>query len=544
MSISSFPAGIVGEEGPDNPAIQLFGNRLFGDQLPAELLIEFMLVTASPKRIESDVFLTPLPAVDALAGWPEGATLQYAPRARLNLKLFAFMGASRLDSRHKTHRQHYKELVEGLESRIRVAESGTENDVLRTLENLFLGFQGAGSGRTWCARSFLPLCPGFLAGETIWNEAAARRYPPDEWLRLMEDLNTYFAMNRHRFLGRGGELLYLQLCNALCQIPETVRKWVSESKVRIEPKEQDPFWLHAELQRELGLLMEHCPRTVSEIADFIDSGVEVNTASCTDSRNGEPHFVDAGWCPVDSWREGYLFAVDLLRLCQADLDVIERLRLLESAFAMQVMRSLAAQSVRHCPPERLTSWPGYRLGMSAPDENRLAVKRISQHTVKAMEKLLYHAIRCDDIRLPESQEQRTKILKEADTRYGGNLFIGTAKRIGFVVPRRGAGSRFTINEQLLRFLVMTTVPIGGRLSYDRFKELTEARHGVVFDATGFARASAWADGVDNVHLGNHCDAWLQEMLEAAGLLIRLSDSSALVENPAGKKPALMRSSAL
>lgn len=539
MSCDSFPGGVPR---PKNPAIQLFGNRLFNDQSPTELLIEFLLMMVSSKRVagHSNAFVSPLPALETLIDWPDMRILQYAPKARLNLKLFAFMGASRLDSRHETHRQQYKVLLERLQAKIRVTESGSENDVLRTLEKLFLGFQGAGSGRTWCAQSFLPVCPGFLAGETIWNETAARRNPPADWDdAIRNSQNHYFSMDKHNFLARGGEVLYLQLCNALHQTPEAIQRWVEESGVRIEPQEHDPAWLHAALQLELGRLLTHCPQTVTDISEFIDTGVESDTRNATDIRNSEPRFVDTGWCPADSWREGYLFAVDLLRLCMSDLDVIERLQLLETACAMQVLRSLAAQSARHCPPERQTSWPGYRLGISAPDEKRLAVKRISQHTVKATEKLVYRAIRGDDVELPENEEERVNILKEADTRYGGKLFISTAKRIGLLVPRRGAGARFTLNEQLLRLLVVTTVPIGGRLTYDRFKELVEVRYGLVFDAMGFTRASSWADGVDGIHLGSHCDAWLQDMLEASGLLIHLSDSCALVENPAGTESVVI-----
>lgn len=539
MSSESFPAGLVQHSNPDNPAIQLFGNRLISEQSPTELLTELLLLTASAKRVadDGDEFVTPLPAAEVLTGWPEYADLRYAPKARLNLKLFSFMGASRLDSRHETHRQHYKELLNRLQAHTRVVESGTEDDVLRTLENLFLGFQGAGSGRTWCAQSFLPVCPGFLAGETIWSETAARQSSPDSWPHVMDRLHTYFTMNRHRFLARGGEILYLQVCNALRQTPEVISAWAEETEVGLDLRERDPAWLHSELQRELAGLMEHCPQTVTDIVEFIDSGVEPDTARATDRPEGETRFVDAGWCPAESWPEGYLFAVDLLRLCQADLDVIQRLRLLETACAMQVLRSLGAQSARFCPPERTASWPGYRLAVSAPEEKRLAIKRISQHTVRAMEKLVYRAIRCDAVEPPDSENQRDRILREADTRYAGKLVIGTAKRIGLLVPRRGAGARFTLNEQLLRFLAVTTVPVGGRLTYDSFKELVEARHGLVFDGPGFARASAWADGVEDVHLGDHCDAWLQQMLEAAGLLVHLSDSCALVVNPAATSTA-------
>ncbi len=152
-----------------------------------------------------------------------------------------------------------------------------------------------------------------------------------------------------------------------------------------------------------------------------------------------------------------------------------------------------------------------------------------------VEKLIYRAIRCEDVRLPDDDIVRERLLKEADRRYGGKLFIGMAKRIGLLVPRRGAGVRFTLNAQLLRLLVVTTVPIGGRLTYDRFKELLEARHGLVFDIDGFKRASAWVDGSGWIFGDNSIDYWLQEMLEAAGLLIHLSDSCALVVNPLTQK---------
>jgi len=536
MSCETFPAAAKFMK---NPAIQLFGNRLVADQSTMEFLIELLLVATSSKKIgKSGIsFDGVLPTVPMLHDWSSSTELRYSPKARLNLKLFSFMGVSRLDSRHQTHRQHYSELVAALRNRICVAETGSENDVLRTLENLFLGFQGTGFGRTWCAQSFLPICRGLLAREIIWSESAARRNNPEEWSEVIgtEGSLKYFDDDKHLFLARGGEVLYLQICIALKQKAEIIRSWAEESGISLEPAEVNPNLLHEELQRELGKLMDHCPQTVSDIAEFLDCGVEPETAQATDKDANGPRYVAAGYCPAESWREGYLFAVELLRLCRADLDVVERLQLLETACAMQVLRTLAAQSVRHCPAENKATWPGYRLAVSAPDERNTAVKRMSRHTAKMVEKLIYRAIRCGDVELPDDQTEREKILREADKRYGGKLFVGLAKKIGLLVPRRGAGVRFTLNEQLLRLLVVTTVPIGGRLTYDRFKELVETRHGFVFDGDGFTRASAWADGTDQPIVDRGIDAWLLEMLDAAGLLIHLSDSCALVVNPATKK---------
>lgn len=544
MSFETFPKNVtyIQRNSTNNPAIKLFGNRFVKDQLPIELLIELILVLSSPKRIGDENncdFIEPLPSIDKIINWPNKTELKYAPKARLNLKLFALMGASRIDSRHKTHRDHYKEILLKLTNKISTPETGTEQDILKTLENLFLGFQGTGVGRTWCAQSFIPICRGLLARETIWSDSAARKKNPTDWTELIEARGSskYFSNDKHIFLARGGEVLYMQLCNALRQKPEVIKQWATESKVELEPNELEPSWLHESLQKELVNLMELSPKTLSDLAEFIDSGVESETSKATDRVGDESRFVNAGYCPEESWREGYLFAVDLLRLCKASLDLVERLQMMEIACAMQVLRSLASQSSRHCPGEFRPMFPGYRMAISSPDDRIAARKRISRHTVRMVEKLVYKAIREDGDHISQDDTDQIKNLKEADTRYGNKLFIGMAKRIGLLVPRRGAGARFTLNEQLLRMLVVTTVPIGGHLTFDSFKKLLEARHGLVFDADGFARASIWSEGSNQAHIGNNSDAWLMEMLDSAGLLVQLSDSHALVKNPAISKGA-------
>lgn len=534
MSFETFPEFSSKEQ---NPAIQLFGKRFFTDQTTLELLIELLLLVCSPKRIggSSITFNSTLPDATDLSNWEPFAKLNYSPRARLNLKLFAFMGASRLDSRHETHREHYRDILQRLHANILVSEPGTENDVLRTLENLFLGFQGVGAGRTWCAQSFLPICNGLLATETIWSQSVAKRSHASVWSDLAVDLSSYFSSDKRIFLARGGEVLYLQICNALRQGPQRIQTWAKESGVELEPCETTPSEFLIALEDRLNQVFAQCPDPVNAIAEFIDTGVDSETAAGTDQENGEPRFVEAGFCPEDSWREGYLFAVDVSRLCQADLDLIERLQMLETACAMQVLRSLAMQSARHTKAEHPVGGPGYRLAITAPGESNPAMKLVSRQTSKAIEKLVYRAIRTEGLELPADGDEREKVLKEADRRYGGKLFNTIARRIGLLVPRRGGGVRFTLNERLLRFLVVTTVPIGGRLTYASFKKVVEARHGLVFDLDGFRRASKWVDGSSWRFGDAEIDTWLQEMLEAAGLLLHLSDSCALVVNPATKK---------
>ena len=136
-----------------------------------------------------------LPPENLLRAWPEGAALEYAAKARLNLKLFAFLGASKLETRHASHRQHYRRLLDSLSSGEKLAVSGESDatEVLRTLENLFLGFQGVGGQRTWCAQTFLPVVKEMLGAETLWNETQARNDGVKDWDDVVSRFLHFFS---------------------------------------------------------------------------------------------------------------------------------------------------------------------------------------------------------------------------------------------------------------------------------------------------------------------------------------------------------------
>jgi len=537
MNITTFPHDARSEKPyKNNPAIQIFGNRFFADQTPMEFLMEFLLIAISEKRFggqEENSGNQCLPSREILNRW-HNEPLSYAPKARLNLKLFSFLGISKLDSRHNTHIRQYKKLTDEFMQLIDMPIDGNRNDVVQALENLFLGFQGAGAGRTWCAQSFLPICRSFISGETIWKANLARKNRPQTWEDLFDN-QKYFDSNQHLFFARGGEVLYLQICNALKRSPEEVKNWLVGSEIILSFDEQNPEKLHNLLEESLHRFLSQCPKTINEIAELIDEHVESATSEATDRPDEKTRFVSAGWCPTATWQEGYLFAVDLLRICQANLSLVDRIYLLETAFVIHVLRSMGMQSARIGSDCNQLSGVGFLWAFSAPEEDREAIKRVSHHSVKATETMIYTAIRKADLEHAEARKTIDGLRKDADKSYGGKLFLKLGKRIGLIIPRRGAGERFVLNEQILRFLVTTIVPLGGRLTFDTFKERAAARFGMVFDADGLARSAGLSGYGEGVHLPADTDYWLQDMLKAAGLLLQLSDSCSMVINPNGHK---------
>lgn len=534
----------IKRDGDDrNPAIQLFGRRFFADQTVQEFLNEFLLVASVPKKInnyyidEENIF----PKIDLLNNWPENIPLEYAPKARLNLKLFSFLSSSKLETRHQSHKQHYQDLIRKFSNSDKLLTDKTDDlmDILQTLENLFTGFQGIGSQRTWCAKNFLPIDKHFITGESIWKKTAAERNNIINWKEAI----NYFSYNQHIFLARGGELLYLQICNALRQKKEKLKEWTSKAGFSFTEDELSPDILHKKLTDSIKMLLEKYSGNLGQLAAFIDTGIEAETSELTEKYDIKKNYryTKCGWCPSDSWPEGFLFALEISRIIKAAIDPMERLELLQIACAIQVLRSLCAQSARYVPwakeRESHSNPLNYIWAISDPRGDQRLLKQISRRCLNTIQKMIYDSIRIQEIKsILDKQKQIDEFAwkdpyKEADIRYGYKLFITLGKRIGFIIPKRGPGARFTLNDRLIRFLVMSVIRPGERIRYNTFKDLIYFHYGIAIDREKICEVCEWCGNQKLSVLGKETEEWFVDMLESSGVLIHLSDAHSIVINP-------------
>ena len=382
----------------------------------------------------------------------------------------------------------------------------------------------------------MPISTSFLACESIWQQTKARREEVSTWGEALK----HFTHSQHVFLARGGELLYLQLCNALRQPPDNICSLRSDLGIALDATETNPKSLYDALTNACSEIKEQCPHALDKLACLIDE-IDGATAQATDGADGlNDRFTRCGWCPEDSWREGYLFAVEFLRVCQANLDPIKRVEMLTLCCAFQVLRSLCAQSARVAPwpEERLDNGNGLRFvwAISSPSGGNRIIKQISQRNLLALRELIHSAIR-----IPEIQEnierEPEKVYKEADTRYGDKLFLSLSKKLGFVVPQRGPGARFVFSDQILRYLVLALIRPGERCTLDKFKDRLFAHYGLAIDGEYIQRACIWSGYPPLSSIATSSDDWFVQMLRAAGFLIHLSDACSLVQNPFGEADA-------
>lgn len=491
-----------------NTASNLFGNRFCADQVPLELLAEFFILLTAPKCYgNSDDYDIRgyLPSMEMLRGISEKHQLHYETQTKLNLKLFSFLSSSQLSSRHDVHIIHCKELWKCLKEKMNCDDDDEKNKILDLLSNLFLGFWGTGANRAWSAQSFLPFCEGVLANEAIWGEKRGKE------VRDWKEAEKKFDFSQKLFYARGGEVLYLQLCNALRQNKDTIHKWLEDTG-RIDyltVDERNPETLHKLLCEDFDKYFKQTPAMFNELANMIEDLTKNSHAK---------HDCECDWCAAESWREGYLFAVELHRILNANIGIMETVDMLQIACALQEMRTLVAQSTRAMSNNSLGDGLDFRLLVSDPEAQNERLRDKSQKLLQEITLNIYSAVRLSDI-----QKISSKKSKDLDKRYGHKLYIKIGKIIGLIVPKKGARPRIVITDKLLRYFVLAMIP-GKRMTLDSFLQQIDSFHGLVFDENRLNTSK-------NESMYYRPIPYLEQMLEASGVLVKLSDSCSLVENP-------------
>lgn len=520
----------IGISGYYNPAIRLFGNRLISEQTILEYATEFLGIVFSEKKIASENIAEPIPPLQTLKAWPSGQALEYKPPIKLNLKLFAFFGLSRIDGKHEVHEQHYRYLIRKLGDAM-TFNRGNSDQVLDYLDDFLRGFQGAGFNRAWCTQTFYPISPSLLTQETIWNETVANspKTKPSTWEYAVANFYQYFSRTKRIFMARGGEILYLQLCNVFRMNEELIQSWAD--RFELTGDERNLEKLHSQLSSGFTSLKGNYNYSLDNLVDFLE-GLDSKTHEKT---NDENYWLECSWCPEETWPEGYLFAVELKRILTASLDPVERIDLLMTGCAMQVLRTICAQSIRHGGSERVSETPlGYEWIFSASGSSPQQ-RQTSQRSLQHIQGIIQKALRKDELLANARNHPRgiEQAYKEADTKYGFKLFVSLGKKLGIIVPYTGPGARFTMTDKLVRYLVVSLVPPGERITYQDFLQLMYLHYGIAIEGVQLANAMRWSGLPDNNAMQETKRAWLTGMLSAGGFLTELSDAWSVVRNPFG-----------
>ncbi len=529
-----------------NPGIRLFGKRFVKEQTVMEFAVEFLAIVFSSKWISDDKpskganlnekIESFLPTLSALQDWSESNNkLYYKPPINLNLKLFAFFGLSPVESRHAVHQEQFRKLVNLLKAKINTSDGNVEEKI-EQIEQFMQGFQGVGFNRTWCAQTFFPITTKFLTQETIWNESAARRNQVNSWHEAINS-NSYFNTHKHIFMARGGELLYLQLCNYFSTEPLKVIEFAK--KLELPTHEAAPEQLFDSLQKNIKVLQSPYTKPLDRLVGLFEK-LDEETSEAVNSAVEE---LQCEWCPQESWQEGLLFAVEINRLMESVLDPVERIELFSTGCALQVLRSLCAQSIRFADHEGRFAGGGilgYSWLFTPADSSSRQQRLASQRNLQMIMGLIQSALR-NDLLIQNAtmhpRKDKEVLLKEADTRYGHKLFLYLGKKLGIIAPFKGPGARLIMTDELLRYLVLVLLRPGESCEYSDFLKRLYLQYGIAVEGQQLDDAVAWSGLPPSSSVKPENGSWLSDMLRAGGFLVELSDGCSIVANEFCRKKA-------
>lgn len=540
---ATFPPGLENNIDYDNPGIRLYGNRFYKDQSPIEYVAEFITLLFSRKIVGNATCEEPLPDITMLLNWPSGEHLKYeSVPIRLLLKLFAFCSKTNIDKRYDFHEEKYKDLLDVLKARIKVSY-GNQDEIIDALQELFAGLMGAGADRNWCARTFFPLAECLLSQEVISNDINTRKKIEGKnkegknlsWIETIDpqNINTYYSLSRHRFLARGGEELYLQLCNLFSQPPDKIKKWSED----IGLDEYDNInELHKSLNDRFKCLRGTEISGLNELGNFIEQLDEETWTKLKEVEKNRK--LKCEWCPQETWPESLFFAIELNNILTANFDPVERVEQLKYACSLQVLRTLCAQSMRYLYDyqsnyKRANSPLGYLWIMTPIDADKtLKIPAVSNLT--KITDVIYNSLRHPSLKVWEEKASKIKskdsLYREADDSYGHSMFLFLGKTIELIIPRKGPGARLVLNDQLIRYLVSSLLKPGEQVEYRDFLRRLYIHYGIAIEGEELLEAIEWS-GHPRPTVQPHQSDWFPDLLRKGGFMIELSDACSIVHNP-------------
>lgn len=499
MTLEFFPKYEGYNIGAQNPQIQVYGHRIYKDQTLYEYLLEFLLVFISPKsegnadykQIKSDGFYFNEIKDDT-------KKLHYYPAPKMGLKRFIFFNRSDQEKRFEIDRYALEHHREHLKQTIQVEGGDYDKEfALDVLQDLFYGYNAIIGKRSWFAQSLLPLAPEIIFSESIGNKKTRTENLSKEnsFLKIDQEFN----FSQHMFMARGGEVYYLHVLQGLNKLDNDCRR--------------------DELSEKLKDMITSIPQ-LSALANYIQSEWE-DVVDAPDNQ-AQFHYLDKTMevIPNDYEHVAHYTVGELLNLLCSELDAFEKVELVGNLLAIQIIRMMTYRSTIVLNLEHKQAW--------VIDLTKNAQGSIRKKAVQGYEQLEENVFRAIYRFYNEEMEETKKNVLQDAAKDTSLLIRKLGKDIGLVIPPTGGNMRMSLNEDLVKILVLTLIKPGERLLFTTFLQLCYEHYNIVI---GSKEAEQHFEEISFLNDFNENERIFLELLRNCGFLRNLSDATSIVENP-------------
>ncbi len=502
-----FPAGVLDKEISDNLGVQniIFGKRIRPSQTLYEYLIEFLIVANAPKSIKAtnEEFSSMFPVSDSLYN----NVIEYSPKAYMGLKRFVFFENSRIDKKSKIDKEAYKECRNCLTKNIDTVNQMDPDSVLFVLQNILYGFSVENVGRAWFNKNLIPVSSVVLFPESLGKQGLRENITIED-----NKIDTNFDFNSYTYMCRGGEIYYLHLLHAL----------------NSERNRESINYIESGIKRMLNSIPG-----ITRIGEFINTTWEKEMDL---TPNDDPISKKLGAIPLDyADRDDYTVS-ELKNFLACNIQPMEKIDVFTYGLILQLLRMMHLTAAK-CTGNGNGSWimdMSSKSRTDATEIKKLAIKgfdlgeeAIKQYVYEGID-IYYGGLTQDkkDIQFKNAEEDTYK------------LFRKLGKEIGIIIPLKGVGMRYTLSETVIKFLVMSLIPAGSKVTFEQFLDMMYEHFGIVIAQTHYLKAKAsgcYKESVDSASFLNANANDFAQKLKNCGFLRDLSDATAIVENPYSKE---------
>lgn len=480
-----------------NIAARIFGNRFKSDQTLYEYLIEFLLVFVSAK--DSQLENGKMRFHDTSNG-----KLEYWAEPRMGLRRFIFYDKARKNGAVRIDEQAYKEMVQTLKDKIIVDIETEKQDIIDGLQDLLHGYAVVVRKRNWCAQMLLPVCPEMILCDAMPEEKKRRklRWPEDE---KKNEADSSFAFDKRNFIARGGEVYYLHILQAL------------EGKADMKKR------LEVLLQKLLG--GEN--HKLSAICNMIQKSWEEKMGF--DGSDISQH-LNLSFIPEEAYKECGVYSVEeLVNFLSSGLSSINKIEILAKGVMFQIMRMLSWRVDNYLGEEKKAWIADMNAGSAS------TVKKIAAENFRNIENGFLTALNKSAREIGDEKIPKDKYMSMLNKARGSSLdiFRSKGKELQCIIPAKGKFERFTLSEDIIRFLTLSLIPPGKKMTLNMFLDKLYTHYKIVIGPEEY-RKSIDSGSKSEPALANcfteNAEAF-QTFLKATGFLRELSDATSIVVNP-------------
>lgn len=482
----------------------LFGHRIQDSQTKYEYLIEFLQVAISPKALEynNKHFNEMFPVDDEKCDH----RMQYFPVSRIGLKRFVFFPKSKLDGKAEVDKKAYDECLKAIEQKMTGGNPTQYKNAIAIMQNLLNGFSAVNQNRSWFDQNMLPVCPEVILPEGMGIKSWRQRL---DFQQRDPDIDSKFDFKKYTYMCRGGEIYYLHLLNAINE----------------KPKYQEI------IEIRLREMITSFPQ-FSCLCNFIQNTWEEFMAVSPDDKKLLTK--DLGAIPESfSVRNKYTLE-ELDNFLNSKCHPFEKMEIFSNGLILQMLRMmyLAASTEANSNCWLIdVNCKGYE-----NQEMKKAAINAFKRNEETISTYLYSGMDEMGSMLMNDSSEETKLIKTAaDDSY--RLFRKLGRSLGIIIPNTGAGMRFTISEDIVKFLVLSIIPPKHMITLDEFIELLYEHYGMVIAPAQYKKEmnSGSLNMVTDISFMEENKNGFAQKLKECGFLRDLSDATSIVENPYDKE---------